>query len=628
MIARWVLALGLIAGAAHAEKLPADSGVLNITAFGAIPNDGVSDRAAIQAAIYAMAGKDSTIYFPAGVWDSDGPLDWKTSAGAWIARMSFEFEPGVTLRLLPGSAGYENPTAPKSFITTGSLNGSGVEAFQNSINGAGGAIDCRGNPGARCLDYLANNEGTLRDVTILGDGPSCLYLGRAYPGPSLIERVNTDGCKVGIQLGHPQYMTTFLEVSSTNYTVAGMDLAGNAASVDGYYAESSQGVPIVGASPQSYLVLLNAQLHCSSAATSAIQINPSAAYLLRDVTSVGCASALAGQPGAVIAELASLQIGTGSTLNLPNARPPLEYDCQPGDWANVLGYGAGNGVGGESIEDTTGIQAAANSGKPCLYYPRRINGDIGRYTFLGATVSIPRTVQRVVMLGNHHTVASAAYQQTGKCLYRIDEGTADDPPLVIDYFRRAPLQTVYPGNYICVTSRRRVVLRRMTSVLIDASGPGELYALDIVGSISVSGRGRRLYAWQHNMESKTPAGTTFVRNGAEARVIGTKTELDFPVVQCEGGARCEFLGSFTMPCVGQGTAPVASTGWTSIDSELVVSAMQHCGGTTGPATRTYPIAVSTTAGGQTEQITSMELPSQGGNRRVLPLYTSPGSCHL
>jgi hypothetical protein len=70
---RWRLAtLGLMlwlttTTAAWAISLPADGGQLNVRGFGAIPNDGKDDTAALQAALNA-AKEMSMVYVPNGSW--------------------------------------------------------------------------------------------------------------------------------------------------------------------------------------------------------------------------------------------------------------------------------------------------------------------------------------------------------------------------------------------------------------------------------------------------------------------------------------------------------------------------------------------------------------------------------
>jgi len=44
-------------------------------------------------------------------------------------------------------------------------------------------VDTGSNPGAIGIDYMANNKGVIRDVTIRGQGSALVFLVRAWPGP-------------------------------------------------------------------------------------------------------------------------------------------------------------------------------------------------------------------------------------------------------------------------------------------------------------------------------------------------------------------------------------------------------------------------------------------------------------
>lgn len=612
------LAVVLAAAPAHAERWPANAYRLDVTNYGAIPDDGLDDAPAINAAIQAFPSKDTTVFLPCGTFDAAGPIEWKTAAGAQTARVSLEGESEscTTLRLIPGSAGYGSAGTPKSFVWTGSFNASGVEAFQNNILDM--TIDCRGNAGARCVDFLANNQGSVRDVTILSDGVAGLYLGRAYPGPALAERVTVIGGARCVQMGQNQYSVTFLDLVTQDCVTAGLDFAGNVAFVDGWEHYSATGSPAISASAGGLLVATDARLGCGDTTKKTFAVPSNANYLLRDISVSGCV----GGPIGESASQAS-QGNLAATINIHSQRAPATFYSADfaNDWANPLDYGAVNGVGGETNDDTAGIQAAMDSGKPIVYFPKKSTGDRSWFSFKSGTpISIPRTVQRIAMGGVEHTILSSAYQSPTSCVYRIDEGVASDPPLVIEYFRRAGGSTVHPGRYFCITSRRPVVFRRATSILVTADGPGDLYALDNIGSFRISG-GRNLYAWQHNSEGKdTPPGTTIAQGpGTIAREFGMKGERDRTGLECSDGARCEVF-AFEMPCVGQGAVPVASTGWTSNDAEMTVSSLQYCGGSVS-MDKLFPIAVDAEV-----QIPTSALTNLGGNRRVLPLYSGRNTC--
>lgn len=584
--------------------------------FGAIPNDGLDDRAAILAAIRQWPGKDTTIYFPCGQWDASDDLAAKTAAGAQIARTTLECERRdcATIRLMDNAPGYGSAAAPKAFLMTGDIGG-GNQAFQNNV------LDCTidtgsGNPGVRAVDFMAHNQGTMRNVTVRsgdGQGLAGVYLGRAWPGPALIENVRVEGFQRGYQMAQSQYSITFKDISASGQSVAALDVSGNAAFVDGF--ESTNTVPAIIGNAAGYVVLLNAQLGGGAPTRQALELPAGASYLLRDVQASGYADVMSGL-GLAVGELASGYYGpSATTLRLPVPPvPPSFTSTDPADWANPLDYGAGNGVGGEGNDDVAGIQAAMNSGKPIVYYPKKVNGDRAWFAFKGGAISIPVTVRRVLMGGIEHQPADAPYQSPGACLYSIDQGTAADPPLEIEYFRRQGGHQVYPGHYFCHTSTRTVVFRRATSATWLGSGRGQLFALDNIASLEALD-GYTAYLWQQNVESKLPpVGTTVVGAGSTVRVVGMKTELDFPAATVAPAGRYELLGAFLMPCVGNGAAPVASTGFRiEPGAAASLSFTQYCGGST-LLSKFFPIAVSQGA----QDLTLADL--MGTARRTAPLY--------
>jgi len=69
------LAALLLATAASGDvQFPADAGVIDVAAFGAVPDDGLDDTAAIQAALDANPSGNKIFFFADGVYDISGTL--------------------------------------------------------------------------------------------------------------------------------------------------------------------------------------------------------------------------------------------------------------------------------------------------------------------------------------------------------------------------------------------------------------------------------------------------------------------------------------------------------------------------------------------------------------------------
>ena len=73
--------------------------------------------------------------------------------------------------------------------------GEGNDAYMNFVEDLTVEIGS-GNPGAIGIDYLANNIGAVRDVTLRApadSGAIGLSMMRKWPGPALVQRVTIEG---------------------------------------------------------------------------------------------------------------------------------------------------------------------------------------------------------------------------------------------------------------------------------------------------------------------------------------------------------------------------------------------------------------------------------------------------
>ena len=173
--------------------------------------DGVTDdTAAIQKAISEQIGKQFslvTLYLPAGTYLVSDRLAWKDSSGRWNAYLTLQGAgtDHTIIKLKDQTPGYNNPSAPKAVIFTASLlksgqdpssggknwteRGEGNQAFQNNIFDL--TIDTgSNNSGAIGIDYLANNQGIIKNVKIRSadrNGMAGLSLARKWPGPLLVQ---------------------------------------------------------------------------------------------------------------------------------------------------------------------------------------------------------------------------------------------------------------------------------------------------------------------------------------------------------------------------------------------------------------------------------------------------------
>jgi Pectate lyase superfamily protein len=182
-----VIALISLTGTCFAENIvfPADANIADLRRDYGAKGDGVTDdTAAIQK---ALTEKRKIIYFANGTYLISDTLRW----GERQTRQIFQgqSEAGTVIKLKDGAAGFANPAAPKAMIWTG---GAPAQRFHNGLRNL--TIDNgKNNPGAIALQFMANNQGGIHDVTIRsgdGSGPIGLDLGYANEqGPCLIRNV-------------------------------------------------------------------------------------------------------------------------------------------------------------------------------------------------------------------------------------------------------------------------------------------------------------------------------------------------------------------------------------------------------------------------------------------------------
>lgn len=643
--------LCFLASSAHAEKAPAAAHLLDVTLpeFGAIPNDGLDDYPAIKIAMGFRDGFDgNTLYFPCGTYNFHETVEWRdwptiinpsvpisalltqgtppnqTSGYAWSIGMPWQGEDRdcVTIKLDDNSPGFDDPNAPKSFLMTGSLVGpqSNLKGLSGGIGGAGAyinwfedlTVDCgSGNPGVRCMDWLASNAGELWRVKVKsgdGQGFAGIYMARTWPGPSIVMDTIIEGFRYCIYNGQNQYSNTFFRVTCTNPTVAGFYLNQNVATIEKFTFTADADIPaVIQSDGGSQLEILNSTFTTTAedATHSTIETHASAKFFLENVETTGYPSVV--KVGDVVREVGpnveqavsrvpfKVFNAPDKALDVPLVEPPAPYhsdpDLYPEEWANVLDYGVGPGFGGETVNDVAGIQAAFNSGKPIIFFPK-VEARLGRpagfdatYTFAGPTIFVPASVRRVLFYKNTSYMVASAYPTSEDCVFTV-LGEASDPPVEFNYYRRGG-QNIAPGRHICNRSNgRTVVVRNSPSAQYAlADGPNTTFLIDTINRFDAR-NGAKVYAWQYNQEALASGNTveeiaigSFI-DGTDTtvRIIGMKTEGDHTTARITGGAKYKMIGGYYFPCIGRNfPAKVLSNGFEIIDSQASLSFIQYCG---------------------------------------------------
>lgn len=206
---------------------PESANVVKVTDFGAIPDDGKDDTAAINEAF--AKSHNLIVYFPAGTYDVSGTID--TTAGPmangnWAPhsrRFMFGHSSGDTvIRLSDGAEGFGDPSNPMAVVNF--ARGGSNTSFENHIDSL--TIACgKNNPGATSLRGIAHNRGIIRNVVLEGTASGARGLDITTPGqgPYLVQNLIIRGFDTSILSTTRQYGVTFSNLKIEKPRVIGID---------------------------------------------------------------------------------------------------------------------------------------------------------------------------------------------------------------------------------------------------------------------------------------------------------------------------------------------------------------------------------------------------------------------
>jgi hypothetical protein len=587
------------------ESFPSNAGVLNVRDYGA-KGDGVTDdTAAINKAIADSTptpntgdfwGQAKIVYFPAGTYIVSAPLNKQDAAGNPTYGMVLigESEDTTTIKLASGASGFGDTAHPLGMIHPNSdpaagwspVPGDGNAAYQNTIQDL--TVDIgTGNPGAIGIDYLASNLGAIRNVTVQAssgsDGVTGIRMTRQDIGPALLENVTVNGFPVGLDVSNLQYSLTLDHVTLNDQTVAGLRNAQNQVAVSDLTATTAAPA-IVNSSSDGEVVLAGTVLHAVSGYTGPLISNQGTIVFRNSNTIDGYQSFVGSDlPNDVVSGVLSPSgfiNGAGGSFNTQNAivDPPAAIDDPVSKWVSVAAYGAhpsadftdSNDQVATVIDAAAGIQAAMDSGASTIYFPH------GVY-YIGAPVTIPATVQRIVGLDSSlHPTPNESWRSQG--MFRIL--AVASTPLEIEQLR---FDNSYDGTQQAIefTSSRTLVLRDVMfpgSLAVNrATTGGELFMEDVsaAGSNVALAGNATFEARQFNFEN---CGTCAYLNGVPAVIIGFKEEGNTTEISASNGANVDILGGLayivwnnTDPATPLFRADSTSTVTASFDEAVISS---------------------------------------------------------
>ncbi len=564
-------------------RLPEDSGVVDVKRdFGAAGDGVTDDTEAIRKAIafaFDKTGRYASpafVYFPAGTYLVTGPLESKVEehgwSGGWRAGMLLvgESQSKSIIKLADNAEGYSDPENPRWVVASGSesdkrtkagdkpLDGGGNRAFRHSVINL--TIDTgKGNPSAIALDYVANNRGTVRDVTLRsGDGAGyCgLRLERHWPGPALIKNVTIEGFDTGIRVHHYQYSMTFEHITLRNQNNLGIRNTNNVLAIRGLRSENS--VPVLTTQGHSLVVLLDSEL--TGGAADATAISGDGQLYLRNVAVAGYGKAVDDkrakqvipvEGGRTVIDLHTTSAyGVGGAavepLNLPVAESPEFWSNDPDDWVSVRSF-EDRAIRGtwkdkddkehEGVVDwSPAIQAAIDSGKPIVYLPNGAYRVRQQIVLRGGVRMITGFHSAITPSQAMPSHGDAPGKMGRQALIRFESGHADGVILqhlridgIVEHAGKTPLvmRHVDFGGY------------RNT-----AEGTGDMFIEDTIGAPIHINHPQRV--WGRQVNSEFGERPLIENHGGDLWLLGFKTEGEMTCLHQTSG-RTEMLGAQFYP---------------------------------------------------------------------------------
>lgn len=549
-----VCAAGFLLAADRSVVFPAD-GIVDVTQapYGAVGDGKTDDTAAIQRALDAHANGNLIIFLPKGTYLVSDTLRWgKGHRGGLEQKRTILQGQGVEHTIIrladncPGYEGYERkddriPQKSKPVIWTGQKP---AQRFRNGIRDLT-VHTGNGNPGATGIQYMANNQGSLRHVRIIhGEGGGAVGLDLGYTneqGPCLIQHVEVRGFDFGIHCNGPVNSITFEFITLSGQQRFGLYNDGQCISVRHFNFTGE--VPALGFYRHNVVAALeNLTLTGTGAAKQHPAILCEQAYVyVRNLKTSGFAMAIrnvAGEKdnkrsgdvaGPSVAdwcshEADSLFPSPTTHLTVPVEETPAVPLYPLTDWVSPKDFG---GDPDQDVDHTEAIQKAVDSGKKVLYLPRGSKG-----------WRIDGTVE---LRGKLEVFAALEGSLRGKGTLRVVDGSART--VWIDR-----LNMLYQGISVEQASRRTLVISGVTfgSGWMRLQGSGDVFFEDVcMGRLEIP-KGNKVYARQLNIEWKGDQHPEIPHkidnNGGLLWVLGYKTEMAGGVSLTRNGGTTQIFG--------------------------------------------------------------------------------------
>lgn len=639
-----LLAWTQLAAAVSEIAFPADAGVADVTQapYLAVPDGKTDCTVALQK---ALDEKRSLIYLPNGTYLVSDTLRWGAGEGkgsAWKRQiLQGQSEHGVVIKLADGTPGFSDAAQPKPVVWTGKAP---AQRFRNAIRNL--TVDTgKGNAGAIGVQFIANNQGGMRDITLRsGDGSGPIGLDLGYTdeqGPCLIKGITVLGFDVGIRTKHAVDSVTLEDIRLEGQRSVGFLNDGQCISLRGFRSRNAVTAYKNAAGP-SLTALLDAELIGTPGAETQPAILNAAGLFARNVTTSGYPLAVENRAGTkqnasgpqivefVSHETLTLFPGASHSLNLPVKETPQVPWEAPEKWVSVKKFGPPKTI--ELIPQKGGprrqvadwsepLQRAIDSGATTIYFPNQQGGSPGNVASedRAATQSAPYgfyrpvrlrgKVQRIIgceadfakLVSNNEVPTD--YQPELRPVFILEDG--DAPAVIVERFSSWFL----PIRFEQRSSRSLVISSLSFYDLETQPGSGDVF-LDDVRSKTIQVRGSKLWGRQVNIEGQNEP--RLLCDGGDVWILGLKTENDATVGLVRNKGRMEIVGGFNY---GNKNYINPKTLFVNEGSSLSLTT----GGSVTKNGRPFDILVRETRGDETRLLTHKQAPRRGPST-MIPLY--------
>ncbi len=592
---------------------PTNANIRTVGEFGAIPNDGLDDLAAFQAALNATVGTSRILYVPNGVYNFSGRLNWGGIGSGGFFTMQGQSKEGVILKLNDSAVGFTDPAAPRAFIDA--YEGNTANQFRNYLRDV--TIDIGSNNlGAIGLEFQANNTGRIENVTIRSSDPqkrglTGLNQGFEFPGPLLIRNLTIDGFETGY-VGAPQeYSVVFEHLTLRNQRTRGIYVWRLPLQIRNLVSQNSVPVLFNDSNPGAWghVVIDGGTLTGGAPGTDAISNESSGGVLvLRNITTTGYANIVRDKsfstttpmlvPGGFVSQFttdapASMNASPTAILSLPIEETPDAPAIPLAQWVSVKSFGA---VENDNLDDTAAVQAAMNAGAPVVYFPS------GNY-YLSDTITVGAAVRRVEGLMSDLTL-NAPLTTENRPVFRVPPGSQ-----AVVHFSGVNTSFQSPGQlgggviYEQAVANTLVIRDGDLTYRNTVEG-GKVFMENLVGT-NMTFTGQKVWARQLNPEGST---FTHVTNDAgDLYVLGLKTEGSSIALENRNRARAVIMGGliYSATVISDRTRPIVINSESSVSLSLPESCYVNDG--------FFNVWVRETRGGVTTDFTRAMLPLGRGH---------------